>query len=85
MLLIGPRLAEDGPREKLDGEDIGILEHVDALMETEGIDQKTALKRVARQRGITRREAYRQMVEQTSNLRTEDSEGTSPAGDSDQD
>ncbi|MGH9822462.1 MAG: 16S rRNA (cytidine(1402)-2'-O)-methyltransferase [Blastocatellia bacterium] len=47
-----------------------ILEQVDDLMEAEGIDQKTALKQVARSRGITRRDAYKQMVEEIEERRT---------------
>jgi 16S rRNA (cytidine1402-2'-O)-methyltransferase len=81
VLLIGPRLATEPPEETMGGEDKTILEQVDALMEAEGIDRKTALKRVAKQRGLTRREAYRQLVEQTADLETRNGEETAlPTG-----
>jgi 16S rRNA (cytidine1402-2'-O)-methyltransferase len=41
-----------------------ILEEVDELMNTEGMDQKTALKRVARSHELPRREAYRLLVKE---------------------
>ena len=53
-MLIGPRLAAQPPEETIGGDDRTILEQVDALMEAEGIDRKTALKRVAKQRAIAR-------------------------------
>ena len=39
-----------------------IAEEVEQLMREEGLDQKTALKRVARARGIGKSEAYRLMI-----------------------
>jgi 16S rRNA (cytidine1402-2'-O)-methyltransferase len=41
-----------------------IGEEVEHLMSAEGLDQKSALKRVARSRGIGKSEAYRQMIEE---------------------
>jgi 16S rRNA (cytidine1402-2'-O)-methyltransferase len=79
VLLIGPRLAEEIPAEKIGEEGRTILEDVDALMDGEGLDQKTALKRVARQRGLPKREAYRQLVEQTQRMRM--LEGEPPDGE----
>jgi 16S rRNA (cytidine1402-2'-O)-methyltransferase len=67
VLLIGPGPPEDFHANQVGPERRTVLEDVDALMESEGMDQKTALKRVAKQRGLTRREVYRQLVEQTQN------------------
>jgi len=39
-----------------------ITEEVEQLMREEGLDQKTALKRIARARGIGKSEAYRLMI-----------------------
>ena len=39
-----------------------IIEHLDQVMAAQGLPQKGALKEVARQRGLTRREAYRQLL-----------------------
>lgn len=39
-----------------------ISERVSEIMRQQGIDQKVALKQAARERGLTRREAYRQMI-----------------------
>jgi 16S rRNA (cytidine1402-2'-O)-methyltransferase len=39
-----------------------ITKDVERVMHTDGIDQKTALKRVARERGISKSDAYRQMI-----------------------
>lgn len=39
-----------------------ITEDVDEIIEREGLDQKAALKRVARSRGLTKSDAYRQLV-----------------------
>jgi 16S rRNA (cytidine1402-2'-O)-methyltransferase len=75
VLLIGPKLAEDTAENGVGQESRTILEDVDGLMEAEGIDQKTALKRIAKRRGLTRREAYRQLVEQTQNMDGEQGAG----------
>lgn len=60
VLLIGPR----GDRAKqTEGEATrSILEEVEQLMDAEGLDQKSALKRVARERGIGKSAAYRLMI-----------------------
>jgi 16S rRNA (cytidine1402-2'-O)-methyltransferase len=41
---------------------VSILKEVQQVMRDEGLDQKSALKRVARSRGITRSEAYRAVL-----------------------
>jgi 16S rRNA (cytidine1402-2'-O)-methyltransferase len=63
VLLIGPRTSAE-VEDTVATQDHTIVEQVRALMDAEGIDRKTALKQVAKQRGLTRREAYRQWVEQ---------------------
>jgi 16S rRNA (cytidine1402-2'-O)-methyltransferase len=60
VLVISPPLA--GDQANLPVPPISILEEIDALISAGGIDQKTALKRIARLRGLTRSEAYRLMV-----------------------
>lgn len=39
-----------------------ITKDVERVMHADGIDQKTALKRIARERGISKSDAYRQMI-----------------------
>jgi 16S rRNA (cytidine1402-2'-O)-methyltransferase len=39
-----------------------LAQRVDELMKAENIDQKAALKKAARERGLTRREAYKQLL-----------------------
>lgn len=60
VLLIAPPL--DSGQAKSPIKSGSILEELDALIGAEGIDQKTALKRIARLRGLTKSEAYRLMV-----------------------
>jgi 16S rRNA (cytidine1402-2'-O)-methyltransferase len=38
-----------------------VMKHVSQLMETEGLDEKDALKRVARERGVSKSEVYREL------------------------
>jgi 16S rRNA (cytidine1402-2'-O)-methyltransferase len=45
---------------------VSILKEVQQVMRDEGLDQKSALKRVARARGITRSEAYRAVLREKS-------------------
>src|SRR5262245_33142269 len=68
VLIIGPRAASEPPEVGAAAQENTIIEQVRALMAAEGLDQKTALKRVAKLRGLTKREAYRQLVNQTENL-----------------
>jgi 16S rRNA (cytidine1402-2'-O)-methyltransferase len=57
VLLIGPPTADQAARH-----DRSILEEIGQLMREEGLDQKSALKRIARLRGISKSEAYRLAV-----------------------
>ena len=61
VLLIGPP-ADDKNVEPASS----ILEEVEAAMRDEGIDRKSALKRVARARRISKSEAYRLMLAEAS-------------------
>jgi 16S rRNA (cytidine1402-2'-O)-methyltransferase len=63
-LLIGP---PDGSATHTDAEmpsakDVPLARRVDEIMHDREVDRKTALKEVARERGITRREAYKQLL-----------------------
>jgi 16S rRNA (cytidine1402-2'-O)-methyltransferase len=57
VLLIGP--ASGSVAESLA---ISIRERVDQLMREEGLDEKAALKKVARERGISKSDAYRELL-----------------------
>ena len=59
VLLIGPPLEDNQSRSASTS---SVSEDMRRLMTVEGIDQKSALKRIARARGITRSEAYRLML-----------------------
>ena len=61
VLLIGP--AASDATEKVN---TSILEEVEAAIRDEGIDRKSALKRVARARHISKSEAYRLMLAEAS-------------------
>jgi 16S rRNA (cytidine1402-2'-O)-methyltransferase len=43
-----------------------VLQQVSQLMESEGLDEKDALKRVARQRGVSKSDVYRELQRQRS-------------------
>jgi 16S rRNA (cytidine1402-2'-O)-methyltransferase len=63
-LLIGPH---DGHAKHTDGEaalpsKVPLARHVEEIMRERGIDRKAALKLAARERGLTRREAYKQLL-----------------------
>ena len=62
VLLIGPAVADNAIRH-VQG---SISEEVDRLMSEKGLDRKSALKRVARARALTRSEAYRLLAEERS-------------------
>ncbi|HKV37860.1 MAG TPA: 16S rRNA (cytidine(1402)-2'-O)-methyltransferase [Blastocatellia bacterium] len=62
VLVIGAAGPEQSVRATPAVQPGSILEAVGGLMETEGLDQKSALKQVARLRGISRRDAYNLMV-----------------------
>jgi hypothetical protein len=62
--LIGP---PDGQTPHAEGAEnaaaVEPLSHrVDAIMKEIGVDRKAALKQAARERGLTRREAYKQLL-----------------------
>ena len=63
VLLIGPP-TEDQAGESISRESKSILEEVEEVVRDEGIDQKAALKRVARARGISKSAAYRLLLEE---------------------
>ena len=61
VLIVGP--PREGPAKQTeDKATSSIVEEVEQLMDAEGLDQKTALKRAARERGIGKSEAYRLMI-----------------------
>ncbi len=59
VLLIGPPTDATASRVQADR---SVQKDVEELIRVENIDQKAALKRVARARGISKSEAYRQML-----------------------
>ena len=61
VLLIGPPL--QGQARQPAGEQMSsITEEMERLINAEGLNQKSALKRIARQRGISKSDAYRLMI-----------------------
>ncbi len=61
VLLIGPPI--QGQARQPEAKHLAsISDEVERLIETEGLDTKTALKRIARARGISKSEAYRLMI-----------------------
>ena len=60
VLLIGPSMQQD--RQPVPANLPSITKDLERVMHTDGIDQKTALKRIARERGISKSDAYRQMI-----------------------
>jgi 16S rRNA (cytidine1402-2'-O)-methyltransferase len=61
VLLFGPPGAASASRAPANR---SVREDVEELMRVESIDQKSALKRVARARGVGKSEAYRQMLDE---------------------
>jgi 16S rRNA (cytidine1402-2'-O)-methyltransferase len=61
VLLIGPS-NQDQDRQPMHDALPSITKDVERLMHADEIDQKTALKRIARERGISKSDAYRQMI-----------------------
>ncbi len=43
-----------------------VVQQVSQLMEAEGLDEKDALKRVARERGVSKSEVYRELQRERS-------------------
>jgi 16S rRNA (cytidine1402-2'-O)-methyltransferase len=64
VVLIGPPAAAE--RENSPAPAVTIGEAVDALIAAESIDHKTALKRIARARGLSKSEAYRLLLAERS-------------------
>ena len=60
VLLIGPPPEARGAQASANR---SVREDVEEIVRAENIDRKAALKRVARLRGISKSEAYRQMLE----------------------
>lgn len=60
VLLIGPPIAEQQAQASTPAG--SMLEAVEALIAAEAIDHKTALKRIARLRGLSKSEAYRLLL-----------------------
>lgn len=65
VLLIGPADASQLKEEAREAARSSLAERVAAL-EGEGVDHKTALKRVAREMGLARDEAYRRLIAERS-------------------
>ena len=61
VLLIGPS-GEDETEQREDSTPHSILNDLEEVMRAEGLDQKSALKRVARSRGMSKSEAYRMLL-----------------------
>ena len=61
VLLVGPP-PEGLPKRTEDEATRSIVQEVERLMDVEDLDQKSALKRVARERGIGKSDAYRLMI-----------------------
>jgi 16S rRNA (cytidine1402-2'-O)-methyltransferase len=61
VLLIGPPVPGQ-PRQPSSEPMASIAEEIERLLSAEGLDQKSALKRIARERGISKSEAYRLMI-----------------------
>jgi len=63
-LLIGPPdgSAIHAEAEMPSAKDVPLARRVDQIMHDREVDRKAALKQVARERGITRREAYKQLL-----------------------
>ena len=61
VLLIGPPL-QGQPRQPAGEQKSSISEAIEGLISAEGLDQKSALKRIARERGISKSDAYRIMI-----------------------
>jgi 16S rRNA (cytidine1402-2'-O)-methyltransferase len=59
-VIIGPPSYTNGPGEQLSVSPLH--ERVEQIMREQHIDRKAALKLAARERGLTKREAYKQLV-----------------------
>jgi 16S rRNA (cytidine1402-2'-O)-methyltransferase len=66
VLMIGPPLESEQPEAP---ELTSILERTEQIVRTAGLDQKAALKRAARERGISKSEAYRRMIAERNRIK----------------
>ena len=71
VLIIGPPV-HDQQRQPDGKPNQSISEQVRLLMNSEGLDQKSALKRIARERGISKSEAYRIMMSDRTRSNSDD-------------
>ncbi|HSB10838.1 MAG TPA: 16S rRNA (cytidine(1402)-2'-O)-methyltransferase [Blastocatellia bacterium] len=69
VLMIGPPV-NDRAKQLAHPVSHSILKEIEDLMRIEGLDQKTALKRAARGRGIGKSEAYRLMIDERNRSKT---------------
>jgi 16S rRNA (cytidine1402-2'-O)-methyltransferase len=65
VLMLAPSEAESSSEKKT----LSLAAEVKALMTSEGISEKDALKRIARERGIGKSEAYRELQREQNRLR----------------
>jgi 16S rRNA (cytidine1402-2'-O)-methyltransferase len=65
VLMLAPSPAESSPEKKK----VSLAVEVATLMKSEGISEMDALKRVARERGIGKSEAYRELQREQNRLR----------------
>jgi 16S rRNA (cytidine1402-2'-O)-methyltransferase len=63
--MLAPSPAESSPEKKK----VSLAVEVATLMKSEGISEMDALKRVARERGIGKSEAYRELQREQNRLR----------------
>lgn len=61
-LLIGRAEEKETPGAKDASVRLTVRQRVDQIVNEEGLDEKTALKRVAKERGVSKSEAYREML-----------------------
>ena len=64
VLLFAPEVSNEAPQQKQ-----SIAQQVAVLMHSENLSEKDALKRIARERGIGKSEAYRELQREQSRLR----------------
>jgi 16S rRNA (cytidine1402-2'-O)-methyltransferase len=65
VLMLAPNAAESAPETKK----ASLATEVSALMKSEGISEMDALKRIARERGIGKSEAYRELQREQNRLK----------------
>ena len=63
LMIAGAGSVAEGKHEKLDSPETNFIERLDQL-QREGLDEKAALKKAARELGLKRDEAYRMLVAQ---------------------